>query len=83
MSRYDLNSAEFLANPYPVYDELRINDPTFRSAENDYWILTRYADVALLVQNNHLSSNRMAAHAGRIPSEAKIHFRPVFHCCEE
>ena len=45
MTQYDLNSAEFLRNPYPVYDQLRMHDPIFWSSENDYWILTRYADI--------------------------------------
>ena len=78
MTQYDLNSAEFLADPYPVYDQLRINDPIYWSAENGYWILTRYADIALLIPNVHLSSNRIAAHASRMPDEAKAHFRPFF-----
>jgi pimeloyl-[acyl-carrier protein] synthase len=78
MSQYDLNSDEFIRNPYPVYDRLRANDPIFWSAENNYWFLTRYADIVSLVQNKHLSSNRLAAHANRMPVEAKQHFRPFF-----
>ena len=78
MTQYDLNSAEFLADPYPVYDQLRTNDPIFWSAENSYWILTRYADIAALIQNPRLSSNRIAAHASRMPDAAKAHFRPFF-----
>lgn len=78
MSSYDLNSAEFLANPYPVYDQLRANDPIYWSAENGYWILTRYADIASLIQNPKLSSNRIRAHAGRMPDQAKLQFRPFF-----
>lgn len=78
MTQYDLNSTEFLKNPYPVYDELRVNDPIHWSAENGYWILTRYADIAAQVQNDCLSSNRIAAHQGRMPEAAKEHFRPFF-----
>ncbi|HLN99170.1 MAG TPA: cytochrome P450 [Pyrinomonadaceae bacterium] len=78
MTQYDLNSAEFLRNPYPVYDALRANDPIFWSAENNYWLLTRYADIVSLIQNNHLSSNRIGAHANRMPREATEHFRPFF-----
>lgn len=78
MSQYDLNSDEFIRNPYPVYDRLRANDPIFWSAENNYWFLTRYADIVSLVQNKHLSSNRLGAHANRMPVEAKQHFRPFF-----
>jgi cytochrome P450 len=75
---YDLDSPEFLANPYPVFDRMRSNDPIFWSAENSYWILTRYADIASLIQNENLSSNRIGAHARRMPDEAKKYFRPFF-----
>ena len=78
MTQYDLNSAEFLRNPYPVYDELRTNDPVHWSAENGYWIITRYSDIISHAQNNRLSSNRIRAHAGRMPETAKEHFRPFF-----
>jgi hypothetical protein len=76
--QYDFNSREFLANPYPVFDQLRSNDPIFWSAENSYWILTRYADIVSLIQSDQLSSNRIVAHAARMPNEAKQHFRPFF-----
>jgi cytochrome P450 len=78
MNQYDLDSPEFLANPYPVYDQLRSNDPIYWSAENNYWMLTRYADIASLVQDEHVSSNRIGAHAKLMPEEAKTHFRPFF-----
>lgn len=78
MTQYDLNSTDFLRNPYPVYDDLRANDPIHWSAENGYWILTRYADIAAQVQNDRLSSNRIGAHQGRMPEAAKEHFRPFF-----
>ncbi len=74
--QYDLNSAAFLTNPYPIYDQLRRHDPIYRSEANDYWIATRYADLLSLIHNPHLSSNRFAAHASRLPAEAKEHFRP-------
>lgn len=76
--QYDLDSPEFLANPYPVFDQLRSSDPIFWSEENSYWILTRYADIASLIQNAHLSSNRIGAHAGRMSQEAREYFRPFF-----
>ena len=78
MTQYDLNSAEFLRNPYPIYDELRAHDPIHWSAENGYWMLTRYADIVAQVQNDQFSSNRIGAHASRMPIEAKEHFRPFF-----
>ena len=68
---YALDSPEFLANPYPVFDLMRNHDPIFWNPESEYWILTRYADIARLIQTEHFSSNRIAAHAGRMPDEAK------------
>ena len=62
MTQFDLNSAEFLRDPYPTYDELRANDPIHWSAENNYWIITRYADIIAQAQNNQLTSNRIGAH---------------------
>lgn len=78
MAQYDLNSAEFIANPYPVYAQLRAHDPVFWSEENKYWILTRYADIATLIQTNQLSSNRIGEHASRLPDQIREHFRPFF-----
>jgi len=78
MTQYDLNSAEFLRDPYPVYDQLRTHDPIFWSTENEYWMITRYADIISHIQDKRLSSNRIGAHADRMPKEAKEHFRPLF-----
>jgi cytochrome P450 len=78
MTQYDLDSSEFLANPYPVFDRLRTSDPIFWSEANSYWILTRYADIVTQIQNANLSSNRLRAHADRMPKEAKEYFRPFF-----
>ena len=78
MIQFDLNSAEFLADPYPVYDQMRSSDPVFWSEQNSYWLLTRYKDIVSLIPNEHLSSNRIVAHADRMPNEVKEQFRPFF-----
>lgn len=78
MIQFDLNSGEFLANPYPIYDEMRTSDPIHWSAQNSYWLLTRYADIVSLIHNDRLSSNRIAAHAARMPAAIKEQFRPFF-----
>jgi pimeloyl-[acyl-carrier protein] synthase len=77
--QYALDSPEFIANPYPTFERMRSNDPIFWSVENNYWILTRYADIASLIQSEQLSSNRIAAHSGRMPKEAKEYFSPFFN----
>jgi pimeloyl-[acyl-carrier protein] synthase len=78
MVQLDLNSAEFLANPYPTYDQMRSNDPVYWSEQNNYWLLTRYSDIVSLIPNENLSSNRIVAHSDRIPAVLKEKFRPFF-----
>lgn len=78
MIQFDLNSAEFLANPYPVYDQMRSDDPIHWSAQNSYWLLTRYADIVSLIHSEQLSSNRIIAHSDRMPPAIKEKFRPFF-----
>ncbi|HEY3037651.1 MAG TPA: cytochrome P450 [Pyrinomonadaceae bacterium] len=75
---YDLDSPEFLANPYPIFDRMRSTDPIYWSAANNYWVLTRYADIASMAQSEHLSSNRIGAHSRRMSDETREHFRPFF-----
>jgi len=45
MVRLNLYSAEFDANPFDVYKELREDHPCFWSEDTQKWILTRHEDV--------------------------------------
>ncbi|MFN2499614.1 MAG: cytochrome P450 [Pyrinomonadaceae bacterium] len=76
---YDLNSPAFLNDPYPVYDKLRANDPVYWSEANNYWIVTRYADIATLIHDPRASSNRFVGHTTRLPARAKEQFRPFIN----
>ncbi|MSQ48213.1 MAG: cytochrome P450 [Deltaproteobacteria bacterium] len=43
---------EFIANPYPFYQRLQTEDPVHRSTLlPDSWILTRYADAAMVLRD--------------------------------
>ena len=43
---------EFIANPYPFYHRLRVEDPIHRSTLlPDTWILTRYADAIMVLRD--------------------------------
>ncbi len=43
---------EFIANPYPFYRRLQTEDPVHRSTLlPDSWILTRYADAAMVLRD--------------------------------
>jgi cytochrome P450 len=65
---------EMLADPYPVYHRLRRFDPVHWHAAHGGWVLSRYADVAALLRNPHVSSERMRAEAERGPAQIQALF---------
>lgn len=60
---FSLVTPEALANPYPVYDRLRREDPVHWSDELRCWVLTRYDDVVAALRDPRLSSDRIAPFA--------------------
>lgn len=48
-----------IANPYPVYDRLRTEDPVHWDEELNTWVLTRYEDIEAALHDPRLSSNRV------------------------
>jgi hypothetical protein len=60
-NRYRLLDREVLANPYPVYHQMRSADPVYRERRFG-WVLTRYDDVACALRAPHLSAHRPLPH---------------------
>jgi cytochrome P450 len=56
ISLYQLLDPEVLANPYPLYRQLRSEDPVHWDPFLHAWIVTRYADVVYVL--HHFSANR-------------------------
>ena len=46
-------------DPYPTYKRLRDEDPLHHNAEQDFWLITRHADVNAAVRSDGTYSNRM------------------------
>ncbi len=42
---YNVNYLLSLANPHPVYHEMRLKSPAFWDEEAETWVLTRYKDI--------------------------------------
>ncbi|HJY84582.1 MAG TPA: cytochrome P450 [Candidatus Binatia bacterium] len=55
---------EFRANPYPLYYRLRAEDPVHRSTLTGFWVLSRYADVAMVLRDNRFSRKDSATFLG-------------------
>ena len=55
-SLYQLLDPEVLADPYPLYHRLRMEDPVHWDPFLHAWVVTRYADVVRVL--HHFSANR-------------------------
>jgi cytochrome P450 len=51
---------QMLADPYPVYQQLRSADPVYWDQTLQAWVLTRYSDVVAALHDLRLSSDRIA-----------------------
>lgn len=66
-----LFTPEVLADPYPLYRRLRTDDPVHWEADDDRWMLTRYADVVALLRSPAASSDRVQALRGFVPGDLR------------
>lgn len=69
MIAFDLRSPEILANPYPLYHQLRAEDPVYQSPDG-HWYLSRYDDVARVLKD-HLFSRESPHGANPLTSEQR------------
>ena len=71
----------FIADPYPVYAELRDRAPVLYDDQTDHWLVSRYADVNALLRDRRFGRTylHVATHAemGR-PEEPEWH-APFWH----
>jgi cytochrome P450 len=56
-ARVNLMSPEFMANPYPVFAEMRRDSPVCQVEPGGMWAVTRYADVMSVLKNPLLYSS--------------------------
>jgi cytochrome P450 len=73
-----LVSPEFVANPYPVLDRLRAEEPVYWSDGIGGWLLTRYDDILVSFrQTTHYSNeNRLGKAVEYLPPEKRANFKP-------
>jgi cytochrome P450 len=58
LSLQDLLRPEILANPYPVFRRLRLEDPIHEDPTGQGWIISRYDDVAFVLADRRFSAER-------------------------
>jgi cytochrome P450 len=74
-----MGSAGFFADPYPLYHQLRADQPIFWSERWGCWLLTRYHDVHACLRAGAAYSNvgRQAAMPRRLPTERQAGLRAL------
>jgi cytochrome P450 len=68
MIDYRPSDPRFLADPFPLYQRLRDDDPAHWSAELKAWVLTRYEDVRRVCLDAQMSSDRLRPFFGARPA---------------
>ena len=75
VARFDVDDPSFIANPYPVLNELREATPIFWNERTGQWTLTRFADVYETLRDRRLgrSYSHLYSHAqlGRSEPDAR------------
>jgi cytochrome P450 len=73
-----LGDKQYIADPYPIYRELRDDHPIFWSDRWGVWIVSRYEDVQAVLRDHTCFSNagRFSAMAELLPPEARDKLRP-------
>jgi len=68
-----LESGDYYKNPYPLFAELRANNPIHFSNKIGGWVLTRYREVDLVLRDheNYSSKGRVTHLLNQLSSEAQ------------
>ena len=75
---YNPLSPGLRANPYSVYEELRLKDPVHRMRLQDAWVLTDYADVDMVLRDSRRFGNA-GREFGYIPQVSMLDLDPPEH----
>ena len=77
VERYAEFDPEIMANPYPLYQQLRDQAPVHWSPGFDSWLITRYSDVVSGARDPRLSSARMPTFVSQLPESVQEEVLPL------
>lgn len=69
---YDPRRPEVIADPFPVFQELREQAPLYHSSVLGGWVLTRYDDVKTAISDRRFSADRMRPFFGQLPAREQM-----------
>lgn len=68
---YDPRRPEVIANPFPIFAELRERDPVHWSEALGGWVLTRYRDVRQVLNDPRFSADRITPFRDHLRPDAR------------
>lgn len=71
-----LLDTEYLANPYPLYHQMRSLDPVLWDEDQGCWVVTSYTDVITGLRDPRFSAARMNIDLNWIPTEFRDALTP-------
>ena len=74
---HDFTSAQFLSDPYAVYEQLRRELPVCWDERLGFWLISRYADVFAALRDHRLSSAQLTEVMARLPEGEREDARPL------
>ena len=79
-SLLNLQQKEIRSNPYPFYEQLRIQDPIHWDEELGFWVLTRYSDIDALYTDERFSrAQGLLRGFERLSESERLVAEPVYH----
>lgn len=75
-----LVSPEIFSDPYPIYHQLREQNPVHWSEVWGCWVLTRYADVVAVLRDYRRFTNvgRIASFLDQLPAGVRAQIQPLY-----
>ena len=78
LNEYRLFCRGRLADPYPLYHQLRSEDPVHWSERANSWILTRFDDVRFALQHDpRLTAERLSLLLAQLPRKVQAEVKPL------
>ncbi len=77
IAEIDLNGLEALRDPYPLYDQVRREDPVHWNDSDQRWYITRYEDLISILRDQRVSSMRNREVNRVLPKELQQKIKPL------
>jgi cytochrome P450 len=61
LTMQDLTRPEVLEDPYPLFRQMRLEDPIHQDPQGQGWMVTRYEDVSSVLSDRRFSAERLAS----------------------